>query len=134
MRSKRPVLLVALIFAAPSNGDDAGVHSSVGVKKKLRAELLVIGEADAAWIRESSTSAPDLKTMTREHFERFQRLKEIIQQPFSATSEARERNSPSRNRHRTVGIIAPSYQSELRSSEVCAPKPGDAGSTRGWRK
>ncbi len=46
---------------------------------------------------------------------------------FSATSEARERNSPTRNRHRTPSIIALSYQSELRSSGVCAPKPGDAG-------
>jgi hypothetical protein len=38
-----------------------------------------MGDADAAWIRESSASAPDLKTMAREHLGRIRRLKEVIQ-------------------------------------------------------
>src|SRR5208283_6088329 len=49
-----------------------------------------------------------------------------LRSSFSATSEARERSSPTTNRHRAPSIIAVSYQSELRSSEVCAPRPGDA--------
>src|SRR5208283_2483446 len=43
-----------------------------------------------------------------------------LRSSFSATSEARERSSPTTNRHRAPSIIAVSYQSERRSSEVCA--------------
>ena len=49
-----------------------------------------------------------------------------LRSSFSATSEARERSSPTTNCHRAPSIIAVGYQSELRSLEVCAPKPGDA--------
>jgi hypothetical protein len=40
--------------------------------------------------------------------------------------EARERSSPTTNRHMASSIIAASYQSRLGSS-VCAPRPGGAG-------
>jgi hypothetical protein len=75
---KRVLVLAALMVAGSSRAHDRQLPAPPGVNEKLRAELLVMGDADAAWIRESLGSSQNVKRMANEHLGRILRLKEII--------------------------------------------------------